>query len=125
MSADWNSWDAIAEFLRLLVDKSGYTMYVEALLALIPRLRAAEGFEDMQPGLSHLTITLSIPGHRRKIHVDGDQPGYYNIYVDHLTENLLSGGNFYGETVTVPLDEVIAVLQTYASRLRMDESDSG
>jgi len=120
----WNNWDNISQFLTLLENKPGYAPYIHSLLDLIPRIKTDTDLEGVQPGLAHLTITLTLPGHRRKIHIDGEPPGFYNIYMDHCTENILLGGNFYGERTTVPLDEMLPALRAYVGKLKTESQSS-
>lgn len=118
MSGTWTNWDAITEYLKLLAAKGAYASYVQPLLDLIPRFQGRPEFDGIQPGLAHLTLTLGLMGSKRKIHIDLEQPGYYNIYLDHCTSNMFGTEVFYGERVTVPASDVMPALFGYIGRLR-------
>jgi hypothetical protein len=120
MAGNWTDWDKITEYLKLAAHDKRYTSYVGALLKLIPLLRAQPGFEDIRPGLEHLTLTLGVVDGKREIHVDWEGGDLYNIYLDHATYNVFGSGDFYGDRVVVPSGEVVSTLQRYLVRLRLD-----
>jgi hypothetical protein len=120
MAGNWSDWNKITEYLKLAALDGRYTKYVEALLKLIPLLQEQPGFEDVQPGVQHLTLTLGVVDGKREIHVDWEGSDLYNIYLDHATYNVFGSGDFYGDRVVVPSNEVVSTLQRYLVRLRLE-----
>ncbi|HRE46755.1 MAG TPA: hypothetical protein PLD47_03450 [Aggregatilineales bacterium] len=110
-------WSRITEYLNLLLHNTRYAPYVMALLKVIPLLQNAPMFADIEPGLTHLTLTLSPHNTSQRVHLDFEGAGYYNIYLDRPEISNL-GVETYRDHVTVPFEAVIATLQTYLQRLR-------
>jgi hypothetical protein len=119
----WTNWEGIAEYLKLLAAKSNYAAFVGPLLDLIPEFSADPALKGVQPGLAHLTLTLALAGGRRKIHIDLEGPGVYNIYLDHCADNILAG-QFYGERITASAGEVRDAVRGYLARLRAEQGAS-
>lgn len=112
-------WQRIIEYLKLLLNNARYEHYVSALLRIIPLIRDQEGFEGVEPGLTHLTLTLSVSNAVQKVHIDMDSPGTYNVYLDQPIIGSYGGVEIYGERVTVPFEGVVETAHRYLSRLRV------
>lgn len=120
MAGQWSNWNRITDCLKLAAHDSRCARYVEALLKLIPLFQGQPGFEDVQPGLEHLTLRLGVVDGKQEVHIDWESGDLYNIYLDHTTYNVFGSGDFYGDRVVVPLKEVVATLQRYLVRLRLE-----
>jgi hypothetical protein len=116
--ARWNDWQRITDYLKLMINKSNYAPYVNSLLTAIPFIDGQDGFEDVHPGLTHLTLTMSIPGARSKVHVDYARPGLYNVYLDGMGSE--GATQQYGEWRIVPLEELVDIIRGYMVRLRVE-----
>ncbi len=120
MAGNSNDWDKIIEYLQTAALDDRYARFAEALLKLIPLLKGKSGFEDARPGLQHLTLTLGIVDGKQEIHIDWEGGDLYNIYLDHATYNVFGSGDFYGDRVVVPTTDVVATVQRYLVRLRLE-----
>jgi hypothetical protein len=112
----WRDWGQVSEYLQLMTKNPRYLLYVQALLRVVPRIAGQEGFEGVEPGIVHLTLTLGLPMVKRKIHLDLERPGFYNIYLDKLA----TGSEAYTERSVVAESQVVDILRGYVTRLRLE-----
>jgi hypothetical protein len=110
----WN-WEKIEEFYRMVLNTGRYNVHCHGMLALVARLREHPQFAGVEPSLAHLTLRVGLPGYRRTIHVNCEQPDQYSIHLDFCK------GEFYGEYLPVTSTDVIPALISYLHILQREK----
>jgi hypothetical protein len=113
------SWETITERYKSLASgrpNTPYADYAMGMLELLPKLRSQLRPDDVRVGMALHTLTLGFDDSQRTVHVDWEKPNFFAIYLDYCE------GSFYGEKVTVSLQDAVGKVEEYLRRIKHEKN---
>jgi hypothetical protein len=106
-------WDNVVRRFQDLQQFASFRPTIDAMLWLVPLLRAESKLDAMAPNVSHAALTLRMPGEQRYVLVELRNEPLREFAISFVDPPLE-----ISETKVVPWPQVVSTISDYVAQLR-------